>query len=322
MISQTSAISHATHIGELFDIDHCCGTFEDDTILQNVFEFFAAKCTDSVIITHQSSPIGILTLKDLVRVLRNCDNLGLPVKEFMSTPLQTVGKTVKVGDVLDSMQHADYDKIVAVEENNVIGVIDRRHLLAMCYTQSFQMIRHEQTMMHSLMGLVGEGEKGLLKMATTDPLTGIGNRRLFEEIFQAYQKHEQENSLFLLLFDVDNFKSINDTFGHNVGDSVLRELAELVSHSIRRNDMFARWGGEEFIILQRYSDPTAVIKVAEQIRKKIDKHSFETIVHVTCSFGLTSVMADESLEAAFERADKALYRAKTDGKNCIRIEKP
>lgn len=321
-MSKMSTLSHATSIGEIFGVDHCCKTFEDHTILQNVLEFFSAQPIDNVIITHKSLPIGILTLKDLVRVLHSFDNLGLPVKEFMSSPLQTVETTLNIGDVLDSMQNAEYDKIVAVQENNVIGVIDRRHLLAMCYTQLTPMIHHEHTMIHSLMGLVGEGEKKLLKLATTDSLTGLGNRRLFEEVFQAYQKNADNRaySLFLLLFDIDNFKSINDTFGHNVGDLVLKQLAELVTSSIRKTDTFVRWGGEEFAILQRYSDPTAVMKVAEQIRKKIDEYSFETIVHVTCSFGLTSVKPDENLESAFERADNALYRAKNDGKNCIRIE--
>ncbi len=114
-------------------------------------------------------------------------------------------------------------------------------------------------------------------------------------------------------------KSINDTFGHNVGDSVLKELTALVSRSIRKSDIFVRWGGEEFAILLRYSDPTTVMKIAEQIRKNIDKNSFETIVHVTCSFGLTSIKPGETLEQVFERADQALYRAKDDGKNCIRL---
>ncbi len=165
---------------------------------------------------------------------------------------------------------------------------------------------------------------GLLKKATTDSLTGIGNRRLFEEVFLAYRNSTfpDEHPLYFLLFDIDNFKSINDTFGHNVGDSVLRELASLVGRSIRKSDTFTRWGGEESALLQRYPDPMAVMKDAEQIRKKIDEHSFETIVHVTCSFGLTAVLPHEAFETAFERADKALYRAKNDGKNCIRIEMP
>jgi diguanylate cyclase (GGDEF)-like protein len=173
-----------------------------------------------------------------------------------------------------------------------------------------------------MLGLVGEGEQGLLKLATTDTLTGIGNRRLFEEIFQAHQSldNRYEVSLFLLMFDIDDFKKINDTFGHNVGDSVLKELVKLVSKSIRKSDVFVRWGGEEFVILLRYSDPLGVMDIAEQIRKRIDDHSFETIIHVTCSFGLTAINSHESIENATSRADLALYRAKADGKNTVRLE--
>lgn len=324
MLSESTSITHETRIGSVLDTNYRCCSFEEDTILQKILEFFASQSTDSVIITRNALPTGILTLKDLVKALGSCDNLGLPVREFMSSPIQTVDHALGIGNVLDAMQHAKFDKIVAVKDDNVIGVIDRRHLLAMCYSQISPMVRHEQPFIHSLMEMMDKGEKGLLKMATTDSLTGIGNRRLFEEIFDAYQKSlgSDEFSLFLLLFDIDNFKSINDTFGHNVGDSVLRELTDVVGHSIRKSDTFVRWGGEEFAILQRYSDPTAVMKVAEQIRKKIDGHSFETIVHVTASFGLTQVVPGESLQSAFERADKALYRAKHEGKNCVRVEKP
>lgn len=324
MTSRMTSITHMKEIGDIFEEHHCCTTFEDDTIMKNVLDYFSAECRDNVIVTRKSQPVGILTLKDLVRVLRNCDNLNLPLKEFMSSPLQTVDADVKVIDVLDSTEDSGFDKIVAVKENGVVGVIDRRHLLAMCYTQFNPADRHERTILRSLMGLMGEGEQGLLRMATTDSLTGIGNRRLFEESFHTYQKLEERMDvpLFLLVFDVDNFKSVNDTFGHNVGDSVLKELAGLTSHSIRKSDLLVRWGGEEFALLQCYSDPSDVMKVAEQIRKKIDRHSFETIVHVTCSFGLTMVQPEETLASAFERADKALYRAKKDGKNCIRIEMP
>jgi diguanylate cyclase (GGDEF)-like protein len=147
---------------------------------------------------------------------------------------------------------------------------------------------------------------------------------LFEEIMQAHQSlgNKYDVPLFLLLFDIDNFKSINDTFGHNVGDSVLKELVVLVGKSIRKSDIFIRWGGEEFAILLRYSEPMTVMKIADQIRSRIDKNSFKTIVHVTCSFGLTSILPHETLESIFERADKALYRAKSDGKNVVRMELP
>jgi diguanylate cyclase (GGDEF)-like protein len=324
MISEISAVTHSTAIGHLFSDHPPCGVFESDVIVHKVLEYFASNSADAVIITQSGLPIGILTLKDMVRALYHCDNSGLPVKEFMTTPVNTFDASKKISEVLDEMQNTSYDKIVAVKENKVVGIIDKRHLLSICYTQITPMIKHEYNMVHSLMGMVGEGERGLLKMATTDALTGIGNRRLFEEIFQAHQTLGKgyDVTLFLLLFDIDNFKSINDTFGHNVGDSVLKELTALVGRSIRKSDIFIRWGGEEFAILLRYSDPITVMKVAEQIRQRIDKNSFETIVHVTCSFGLTSILPDETLDDVFERADKALYRAKSDGKNSVRMEIP
>lgn len=324
MISEISAVTHSTEIGHLFSDHPPCGVFESDVIVHKVLEFFASTSSDAVIITQNGLPRGILTLKDMVRALYHCDNSGLPVKEFMTTPVNTFDASKKISEVLDEMQNSSYDKIVAVKDNKVVGIIDKRHLLSMCYTQLTPMIKHEYNMVHSLMGMVGEGERGLLKMATTDVLTGIGNRRLFEEIFQAHQTLGKgyDVTLFLLLFDIDNFKSINDTFGHNVGDSVLKELTTLVGRSIRKSDIFIRWGGEEFAILLRYSDPITVMKVAEQIRQRIDKNSFETIVHVTCSFGLTSILPDETLDEVFERADRALYRAKTDGKNSVRMEIP
>lgn len=322
MYSESSTVTHSTRIGDIFAVDHSCGMFESDVIVQKVLEFFSAVAPDAVILTKNSLPVGILTLKDIVRTLHNCDNLGLPVKEFMRSPLHTFDAKMTVADVLDEMQNAAFDKIVVTHKNSVVGIIDKRDLLSLCYTQLTPLIKHEYNMIQSMLGLVGEGEQGLLKMATTDTLTGIGNRRLFEEVFHAHQNMAEryDVTLFLLLFDIDNFKSINDTFGHNVGDSVLKELASLVNHSIRKSDVFARWGGEEFAILVRYSDPMSVIKVAEQIRKRIDEHSFESIVHVTCSFGLASIHPNESLETVFGRADDALYRAKADGKNVVRIE--
>lgn len=322
MLSEIITITHATPIGDIFHEHHVCGIFESDAVVQKVLEFFVLNGADAVIITDKGSPFGIVTDKDMLRIVSNCDNTGLPIKEFTSHPLVMFDSTTSIGDVIDRMSEMPFDKIVVHSQNKIVGIIDRRHLLTMCYNHLTPLIKHEYNMVHSLMGLIGEDDRDLLKMATTDTLTGIGNRRLFEEVFQAHQSlgDRYEVNLFLLLFDIDNFKSINDTFGHGVGDSVLKELARLVGKSIRKSDIFVRWGGEEFAILLRYSDPIAVMKVADHIRKRIDKNSFETIVHVTCSFGLTSIEPDETLEAVFERADKALYRAKGDGKNCVRME--
>lgn len=322
MISDVLSINHSTPIGNLFTEEYNVHTFDSDALMKEVFEHFSSFAADVVIIVDKTVSIGIMTLKDLIRALDNCDNLIRPVKEFMTTPLHTFKPSMSIAEVLDEMKNTLFDKIVVIHDTGIVGVMDRRHLLSFCYTQLAPMIKHEHNMLHSLIKLVGKGERGLLKMATTDMLTGIGNRRLLEEVFQAHQHLEERYAvdMFLLMFDIDGFKDINDTFGHNVGDSVLKELTNLVSHSIRKSDIFIRWGGEEFAILLRYSDPETVVKIAEQIRTRIDNHHFETILHMTCSFGLTLIKVNESLEEAIERADKALYRAKADGKNSVRIE--
>ena len=322
MITQLHSITHSTPIGNLFNNNHQKRAFESDTLLSEILEYFSTYAADVIIITQNAISIGIFTLKDMIRLLKNFENLLRPIIEFITAPLQTFISTQSIADVLDTMREASYNKIVVTHEDKIIGVIDHRHLLSQCYTQLAPIIKHEYNLIHSILGLVGEGQRGLLKLATTDSLTGIGNRRLFEEIFQAHQSLENryDVNLFLLIFDIDDFKKINDTFGHNAGDSVLKELVKLVSKSIRKSDIFVRWGGEEFVILLRYPDPLGVMDIAEQIRKRIDAHSFETIIHVTCSFGLTSINPNESVEKVIARADLALYRAKADGKNTIRLE--
>ncbi|OHD85198.1 MAG: hypothetical protein A3I60_02960 [Sulfuricurvum sp. RIFCSPLOWO2_02_FULL_43_45] len=319
---ESLALTHSTPIGKLFDYESKVRTFDADVMMREVFEYFTAYTTDVVIITERALSVGIITLKDMVRVLSDWDNLMLPVKTFMTAPLKTFHSTMSIAEVLDEMKHARFDKIVVTHLDDLVGVMDQRHLLSLCYNQLTPFIKHEYNMLTSLMGMVNEGEKGLLKMATTDTLTGIGNRRLLEEVFQAHQSLKERYSitLFLLMFDIDGFKGINDTYGHNIGDLVLKELTSLVSRSIRKSDLFVRWGGEEFAILLRYTDPLTVMKIAEQIRKRIDEHPFKTITHLTCSFGLTLVQPGETLEMVMDRADKALYCAKEEGKNSVHLE--
>ena len=322
MIVNALALTHSTPIGKLFTHENSVHSFDVDTLMQEVFDHFTSYTADAVIITQQALAVGILTLKDMVRVLGDLENLMLPVKTFMTAPLKTFHSTMSIAEVLDEMKTMQFDKIVVQHVDEVVGVMDQRHLLSICYNQLTPFIKHEYNMLNSLMGMVTEGKKGLLKMATTDALTGIGNRRLLEEVFHAHQSLEERYgvTLFLLMFDIDGFKAINDTYGHNIGDLVLKELTTLVASSIRKSDLFVRWGGEEFAILLRYSDPIAVMKIAEQIRKRIDEHPFRSIAHLTCSFGLTSVQSGETLEVVIDRADKALYRAKEEGKNTIRME--
>lgn len=170
-----------------------------------------------------------------------------------------------------------------------------------------------------VMMLVAErSERKLLVLANTDPLTGVKNRRFF---FQAMPAVPGPNDAAMLL-DIDHFKSINDQFGHAVGDSVLQEVAKRIGGSIRGGDVLARYGGEEFIIFLPGAGVQKACMIGERIRDAIAITEVDCgglRVGVTISIGVaTSGDMRCDLQTLAEMADRALYRAKTDGRNCVR----
>ncbi len=158
-------------------------------------------------------------------------------------------------------------------------------------------------------------EKKLEKIANTDQLTGIYNRRYvlsFLEKLIEYSKRYNE-PFSILIFDIDNFKKINDTYGHLKGDEVLKESAKIVNNALRKADIFGRWGGEEFLIILPKTDNP--LKIAEKIRKKIENTDFGIPQKITISIGGTVFKGKGSLEEILQKADEALYEAKRKGKN-------
>ncbi|WP_231384418.1 diguanylate cyclase [Thioalkalivibrio sp. ALE23] len=160
-------------------------------------------------------------------------------------------------------------------------------------------------------------EAELERFATHDRLTEIYNRaKLHALLEQAHAERERYETAFsLIMFDVDHFKSVNDTWGHLAGDSVLRELADRVRTVLRSTDHFARWGGEEFLVLATHTDAEGAWTLAERIRRVVEDKPFETVGGVTVSLGVAGAERGESLRRLEERADQALYRAKRGGRN-------
>ncbi|HIF51823.1 MAG TPA: GGDEF domain-containing protein [Thiotrichaceae bacterium] len=159
--------------------------------------------------------------------------------------------------------------------------------------------------------------------AYNDALTGIPNRMAFDErITHEFQRWQRYNSkLTLCLVDIDKFKGVNDTYGHKAGDIVLKTIAEKCASKVRKSDFFCRYGGEEFALILPETDLSAAITVAETIRESIERCSFQygdKDVSVTVSCGLAEVKGKDTLDKVFQRADKALYKAKETGRNrCI-----
>jgi len=155
--------------------------------------------------------------------------------------------------------------------------------------------------------------------ATHDSLTGIYNRSYyFEKIANEIEQSKRYKTTFcIILFDIDHFKKFNDTYGHLVGDEVLVKLSETVKLNTRSSDTFARWGGEEFIVLLEQTTVDRAELIAEYFRKLIENIKLEGIDQITSSFGVTQFQKDDDDKAILKRADDALYMAKNAGRNTV-----
>ncbi len=162
-------------------------------------------------------------------------------------------------------------------------------------------------------------DEHLKELASTDVLTGALNRRRFNEVlnYELARAKRYGSTFILIIFDIDHFKLINDTFGHQAGDQVLIKLALLVAKSIRATDLFARWGGEEFTVLATHDDTDSPVNLAEKLRKLIAEFDFAEVGTVTCSFGTTEYVVGDTEESLLRRADNNLYKAKSSGRNCV-----
>jgi diguanylate cyclase (GGDEF)-like protein len=166
-----------------------------------------------------------------------------------------------------------------------------------------------------------EGDEALMLLATTDPLTGVLNRRAFME--RAYAEQARlariEHPCTVLMMDLDFFKSVNDTYGHAAGDSVLKCFADAAKRSLRSYDILARYGGEEFVALLPHSDVDEAQLIASRILSAIEGATSDVPQRQTVSIGIASAIRDTamSLDELLRRADHALYQAKQQGRNRV-----
>ncbi len=158
--------------------------------------------------------------------------------------------------------------------------------------------------------------------ASTDALTGTLNRHaIYHNLSREIERAQRYRKPFsIILFDIDLFKTVNDTYGHMTGDRVLIEIAKLVSQSIRQTDSFGRWGGEEFLLILPETEIEAAHHLAERVRLMFEKNSFANVGHITASFGVTTFQENQSLEDMLRHADNAMYCAKQNGRNQVVVE--
>ena len=152
-------------------------------------------------------------------------------------------------------------------------------------------------------------------LAHTDPLTKCWNRYYTELVIEDWINSSV--SFAMLMFDIDDFKNINDTYGHATGDDILRNMTQLVQETLRHEDHFGRWGGEEFVIISKGLDQDASLKLANRLCRNVEQHTFDIAGQLTISIGLTLAQPGDRPRQLFERADQGMYLAKLAGKNQV-----
>lgn len=165
-------------------------------------------------------------------------------------------------------------------------------------------------------------KKLLEELYITDTLTQIYNRTYFDELMTSIALHQRkaDTNFVILIADIDHFKVINDTYGHQVGDEALKDVAKIFKDTLRDDDVVARWGGEEFVMMLKNSDLQEAQSIAEKLRAKIEETKVQNTINITTSIGLTKYYVGEDTKLTFKRADNALYEAKKTGRNRVVTE--
>jgi diguanylate cyclase (GGDEF)-like protein len=161
----------------------------------------------------------------------------------------------------------------------------------------------------------------LYAAASVDYLTGVANRRTVSNLLQHAldQPYNSSAAVSVILLDIDHFKSVNDQFGHAIGDMVLVQVCSILQGQLRASDMLGRWGGEEFLIVAFSTEAAEAAQMAERLRTVIAKHSFEQVGQLAASFGVATSLPYDTPESLVKRADEALYVAKQGGRNRVEV---
>lgn len=165
-------------------------------------------------------------------------------------------------------------------------------------------------------------QKEIEKMATTDNLTGLHNRHKLIETLNSEKKRADryDHGFGIIILDIDFFKQVNDTYGHNIGDEILIEFANILKKNSRETDHIGRWGGEEFLIIIPQSDNESLMNFAHILKERIENHNFKHVGKLTASFGVALYKKSEFIKETIARADKALYRSKDEGRNKVNFQ--
>jgi diguanylate cyclase (GGDEF)-like protein/PAS domain S-box-containing protein len=285
---------------------------------EDKFRTIAQTAVDAIILSDSHGNI-LFWNKSAQRIF------GYTEEEISGKPL-----TILMPERYRDAHQKGIERVHATGESKYIGSITEMHGLRKAGNEfpielSVAMWRTDKQTFYS--GIVRDITKRKLleselgKLAITDKLTQVFNRTKFHEVIKTEleRAYRYDHPLSLVMFDIDNFKKINDTYGHAVGDYVLQTLAQIVKENLREIDYLVRWGGEEFIIITPETDLEKAKVLAERVRKAIEDYRFNKAGKITISLGVTKFITDDTEDTIVKRADDAMYKAKQKGRNRVEV---
>lgn len=296
---------------------------EKDVITSVLLEDMLKGLYDNIIIVEEMRPIGILTTKDILHLIKNKSDLDVEISKYMSSPIETMKKDSSVKEALGFVRLKHYKRVVVVDDaDKLVGIITQKELISLTYSRWAILMQEYQDELSEINHLLEDKNREYETLASTDSLTGLYNRHKFSQLYlSSYQAMTQRhNEMSLIILDIDFFKKVNDTHGHNIGDNVLVQISHTLLKTLRNIDIICRWGGEEFVALLPTASLQNAVILAEKLRENIENLEMDIVGSVTASFGVASVKEGEAMQDVVERADKALYIAKNGGRNCVKTE--
>lgn len=246
---------------------------------------------------------------------------GQSLGNKMDSEVVTLTNSVRNSEDLSGLQAGVIDSLDRMQAHVRAHLAEEGARLESAEADAAQLRKRMRRLEHDTFDLRRQVAQSY-REAMRDPLTGLPNRRAYDErVAQEYARWKRfGDPLALLVLDIDNFKSINDTFGHSSGDKALAMIGKILGERVRETDFIARYGGEEFVALLTGAQREDVLRVAEAMRAGVQDgglHAKGRPVEVTVSVGAAMFGVGDSLDAAFDRADRALYAAKRQGKNRV-----
>jgi len=298
-------------------------TFTADWILEDVL-CHLKNLQDAIIIVEKGVPVGIITGKDLCRIISAGQAIDQPLSFYMTTPVITTEMSTSIHEAIIQLKTNNINRVIIVDRNRqFVKVISRTELIGFAYGVWMTLVKKQANELREMVGMLEEKAKGFDKTAIMDPMTGLGNRKLLhnkvsEEIKRIRRYHSAPFSLALI--EIDFFKKNLEIWGHRLCDEILKAVTATLSVSIRTTDNLIRWDGDGFAILLPNTTLMGAGEFAYRVRSTITEAPVVDDIKLTISMGMAQFSPDEEDSEFFERTGQALYRAKDQGRNQVVVD--